>query len=210
MGYSINLQFESSDPSAYLEETEVIDFGHPRVRERVEHIRAQAASDEERARLAFVFARDEIRHSFDAPDALPVTIRASEAIEQRQGICFAKAHVLAALLRGLGIPAGFSYQRVVRAGTPESGFALHGLNAIFLPSLRKWLRLDPRGNKPGVCSEFSVDEEKLAYPIRPAWGEVDYPWVLVQPDAAVLAAMRRANDSRELFQLRPDELVVRR
>jgi transglutaminase-like putative cysteine protease len=89
----------------------------------------------------------------------------------------------------MGIPAGLSYQRVVRKGTPESGFALHGLNAVYLPSRKKWLRLDPRGNKPG-------------------WGEIDYPWVFVRPDASVIAAMRSAKDTRELFEGRPSELVV--
>jgi transglutaminase-like putative cysteine protease len=204
----MNLRFESPDPSDYLAPSDVVDFTHALVRDRIEQIKAQTPFDEARARLAFVVARDEIRHPFDAADARPVTTCASETLERREGICFAKAHLLAALLRGMGIPAGFSYQRVVRKGTPESGFALHGLNAIYLPSRSRWLRLDPRGNKPGVHSEFSVDEEKLAYPIRPHWGEIDYPWVLVKPDASVIVAMRRAKDTGALFDGRPSELVV--
>lgn len=206
----MDLVFETPDHARYLEESDVVDFRHPAVRALVEEIAGRASTDEERARLAFTFARDELRHSFDLAGPRPVTIRASEALERREGICFAKAHLLAALLRGLGIPAGFSYQRVVRKGTPESGYALHGLNAFHLASRGAWFRLDPRGNKPGVQSEFDLDEERLAYPIRPGFGEIDYPWVLARPAPAVLAAMRSAKDSRELFDRRPEELVAPR
>jgi transglutaminase-like putative cysteine protease len=205
----MNLLVETGDPAAYLDASGTIDFHHPAVHALLEKLRAQGSSEEERARLAFLFARDEILHSFDLPGPRAVTISASETLMAREGICFAKSHLFAALLRGLGIPAGFSYQRVMRKGTPESGYALHGLNAIYLSSRQQWLRFDPRGNKPGVRSEFSLDEERLAYPIRPELGEIDYPHVLVEPDPKVLAAMRASGDSAELFERRPSELAAR-
>src|SRR5690606_39523518 len=92
-----------------------------------------------------------------------ITINAEDVLEHKEGICFAKSHLLATLLRGMGIPTGFCYQRVLRKGTIESGYALHGLNAVYLPDTG-WFRLDPRGNKPGIDSQFSTDVEKLAYP----------------------------------------------
>src|SRR5690606_1863960 len=132
----------------------------------------------EQAELAFNYVRDEIEHSFDT-NSLVITISASDTLEKQEGICFAKSHLLAALLRGLGIPAGFCYQRVLRKGTIESGYALHGLNAVFLND--KWFRVDPRGNKEGIYSEFNMEEEKLAYSLREQLGEVDYPHVFVRP-----------------------------
>ncbi|MCO5053583.1 MAG: transglutaminase family protein [Verrucomicrobiae bacterium] len=197
--------FETSDPNAYLSSSDVIDFQSPLVAAKLVAIRREAATDVAQARLAFEFVRDQIAHSFDLNSAA-VTISASEALAGHEGICFAKAHLLAALLRGLRIPTGFCYQRVLRKGTPESGYALHGLNAVYLPSRQVWFRLDPRGNKPGVNSQFSIEREQLAYPIRPELGEVDYPYVFVAPRAEVLASMRDSADGHALFHNRPAAL----
>jgi len=202
----MKLILENSDPTAYLQASSVIDFHAPAVQAKVEDIRNRAEDDEARAKLAFEFVRDQIGHSFDL-NSPRVTISASETMASREGICFAKSHLLAALLRGLKLPAGFCYQRVTRKGTPESGHALHGLNAVYLPGRQAWFRLDPRGNKPGVNSQFNLEQEQLAYPIRPELGEVDYPYVLVSPPADVLAAMRNSADSHELFFKRPQTLT---
>jgi len=40
--------------------------------------------------------------------------------------------------------------------------------------MNKWVRLDARGNKTGVDAQFSIDEEKLAFPINEELGEKDY------------------------------------
>jgi len=47
-------------------------------------------------------------------------------------------------------------------------------NTVFISELNKWIRLDARGNKENVHAEFSLDEERLAFPIRDQLGEVDY------------------------------------
>lgn len=181
-----------------------IDFSTPLVRQAIERIEAQTESPMERARLAFEVARDQIAHSFDMQSAV-VTISAEEALEKKEGICFAKAHLLATLLRGMSIPAGFCYQRVLRKGTIESGYALHGLNAIYLPETG-WFRVDPRGNKPGVDAQFSTNEERLAYPIRDELGERDYLRVFAKPLPSVLQAMHDSKDCHTLFWNRPEAL----
>ena len=38
----------------------------------------------------------------------------------------------------------------------------------------KWIRLDARGNKETVNAQFSLDEEILAFLVRPELNEVDY------------------------------------
>lgn len=122
--------------------------------------------------------------------------------KNKEGICFAKSHALAALLWSMLIPAGFCYQKVLIEDTTESGYALHGLNALYLDSYG-WLRVDPRGNKPGITSAFSLTEEKLAYPIRKELGEIDYPQVYIIPLSSVLASMKNASDCHALFYERP-------
>ncbi len=203
----MKLVFETDDLDAFLEELATVDFHSSPVKEKIAEIQSRAASDEEQAKIAFEYVRDEIHHSFDL-DSDIITISASEALTHKEGICFAKSHLLAALLRGMGIPTGFCYQRVTRKGSPESGYALHGLNAVYLPSRKVWFRLDPRGNKPGVDSQFSMTPEKLAYPIREEMGEVDYPNVFSKPLQEVIASMRDSRDCHQLFTKRPETLTI--
>lgn len=199
----MELRIESDRLGDYLQAVPpVIQWDTPLVSGKIKEIESKASTPEDKARLAFEFVRDDIRHSFDTKSKT-VTISAEDALAKREGICFAKSHVLATLLRGMGIPAGFCYQRVLRKPTvPESGHALHGLNALYLEG-RGWFRVDPRGNKPGVDSQFSIDKEKLAYPIRPELGEVDYPHVYTKPLPAVIRAMQETQDGQTLFWDRP-------
>lgn len=201
----MKLEPESKNLKDYLGEIPpVIEFTSPAVKEKIDWIRLHAYSKHDQAKMAFEIARDEIRHSFDTGDK-DVTINAEDVLEKKEGICFAKAHLLATLLRGMDIPAGFCYQRVLRKGTIESGYALHGLNAAYLDDVG-WFRLDPRGNKPGIDSEFSTDKEQLAYPIRPELGEVDYPCIFTKPLESVISAMKDSKVSSELFYKRPEKI----
>ncbi|MBW7890216.1 MAG: transglutaminase family protein [Chitinophagaceae bacterium] len=199
----MELKILSDNIQDYLKEIPpFIRFDTPLVREKIREIESRAASKRERAKLAFETARDEIQHSFDTNNKV-ITIGAEDALQKKEGICFAKSHLLATLLRGMGIPAGFCYQRVLRKGTVESGYALHGLNAVYLEDTG-WFRVDPRGNKPGIDSQFSTDVEKLAYPIRESLGEKDYPEVYAAPLPSVLESMENSEDCHALFYNRPE------
>ncbi|MBS1751374.1 MAG: transglutaminase family protein [Bacteroidetes bacterium] len=201
----MKLVFESKKLEDYLKEIPpVIQFDTPLVQKEIQEIESKALTPKERAKMAFEFARDFIQHSFDTQSKV-ITISAEDAIEKKEGICFAKSHVLATLLRGMGIPAGFCYQRVLRKGTVESGYALHGLNAVYLEDTG-WFRVDPRGNKPGVDSQFSTDTEKLAYPIRTELGEADYPEVFTAPLPSVIKSMEESADCQALFFNRPEKV----
>lgn len=200
----MKLILESDKLEDYLKEIpSVVEFSTPLIQKQIQWIESQTPSSEERAKMAFEIARDQIHHSFDSPDSREVTINAEEVLAKKEGICFAKAHLLAALLRGMGIPTGFCYQRVLRKGTVDSGYALHGLNAVYLDG-RGWFRVDPRGNKPGIDSQFSIEKERLAYPIREELGEKDYPNVFVAPLPSVITSMKESADSHELFYKRPE------
>ena len=200
----MKLQLESENFEDYLKEIPpVVVFNTPLVQKTIEEIRSKADTKEDQAKMAFEIARDRIHHSFDTKFQ-PVTINAEDILEKQEGICFAKSHLLATLLRGLGIPCGFCYQRVMRDNkTVESGFALHGLNAVYLEKYG-WFRVDPRGNKPGVDSKFTTDHEQLAYKIHPDMGEIDYPNVFTKPLSEVIRAMMESADTKELFFKRPE------
>jgi transglutaminase-like putative cysteine protease len=203
----VKLLFETNNRDTYLEASEVINFHDAAIQHKIQELQAESDSLEVQAKLAFDFVRDAIGHSFDIQSSL-VTIHAAEVLEKKEGICYAKAHLLAALLRGLGIPTGFCYQAVTRKGTQESGYGLHGLNAIYLSTRQKWVRVDPRGNKQGVNSEFNLEHEQLAYTIHEDIGEIDYPYVFANPVGPVLDSLKNSNVCQDLFLNRPESLQV--
>ena len=159
---------------SYLEETETIDYNDPIIQEKVNELKQKSQTQSTYIENAYRFVRDIIPHSWDIKSEL-VSRRASEVLKNRTGICWTKSCLLAALLRANGIPAGISYQLLTRADEDESeGYIIHALNTVFISELNKWIRLDARGNKENVHAEFSLEEERLAFPIRSQLGEIDY------------------------------------
>ncbi|WP_037914823.1 transglutaminase-like domain-containing protein [Actinacidiphila yeochonensis] len=194
---------EAPGLAPYLAADDVIDHGHPEVAATAARLRHQAATPEDYARAAYVYVRDEVPHSFDSGDDR-VAWRASDVLATRNGICYAKAHALVALLRHEGIPAGLCYQRLTEDDGSDP--VVHGLIALRLSGTGRWSRQDPRGNKPGVDARFSLGEERLAFPVRPVLGELDYPALYAAPPAPVLAALRGAADRADLASRIPDRI----
>ena len=176
---------------AYLESTAYVDFDHETVRDKAEELRAKCGAEVELVRGAYLFVRDGIRHLWDAQDRR-VTVSASDVLREGVGICWAKANLLAALLRANHIPAGFSYQRLTLGDTPDTGYCVHALNTVYLASQRKWIRLDARGNTGAIHAEFSTGEEKLAFPIRPEYGEMDYHDNRAEPSEKLMRVLKTA------------------
>lgn len=156
-------------------------------------------SEIEKVTIAFEFVRDEIHHSWDI-QSNRVTKNASDVLKFKEGICYAKSHLLAALLRFQEIPTGFCYQRLLLFDTPEQGHCIHALNAVHIASLNKWIRLDARGNKPGISSQFSLNEEKLAFSVNLSKGEIDYPIIYSNPHSKTLTALSQPIQAIELYK----------
>ncbi|MEV7441689.1 transglutaminase family protein [Streptomyces sp. NPDC091204] len=194
---------QNPDIYAYLASDEAVDHWHPLVQETAEALWSATGDAYSYAKMAFEFVRDEIPHSADSGD-VRVSWRASDVLATRNGICFAKSHALAALLRAQGIPAALCYQRL----TDDDGShpVVHGLVAVRLPGGTRWSRLDPRGNKPGVDAQFSLESERLAFPVRPELGEIDYPELYAAPHPAALGALQGSADRPELWTKLPTAL----
>ena len=163
----------------YLAQSTVIDYDDMAIRQTARRLSAGAHNDDEIIRACFEFVRDEIAHTFDIGGD-EVTCSASDVLRYGHGVCYAKSHLLAAILRNLGIPAGFCYQRLRDDDSP-SGYVLHGLNAVYFSSLDRWIRLDARGNKPYVNVQFDVGSDILAFKIDESLGESEDPKYLRNP-----------------------------
>ena len=184
----------------YLEATEYIDWGHRAVLKRAQSLSAGEHNQTVIARRCFEFVRDQIKHSWDYQIG-PVTCRASEVLEHGTGYCYAKSHLLAALLRANAIPAGLCYQRLsLHDGGPP--YCLHGLNAIWLPD-HGWYRVDPRGNKPGIDAQFAPPDERLAFSISERL-EADLPEIWPEPLPLVVRALTTHQTIAEVYQDLPD------
>ncbi|MFJ1654403.1 transglutaminase domain-containing protein [Streptomyces sp. NPDC088337] len=190
------------DLSAYLAADEVVDHEHPMVRETAARLAEGVADSYAYARSVYEFVRDGIPHSQDAGDPR-VTWRASDVLRLRTGICYAKAHALAALLRAEDIPTALCYQRLTR-DDDGGGHVVHGLVAVRFDGA--WHRQDPRGNKPGVDARFSLAGERLAFVPDPKSNELDYPVLYAEPHPAVLAALKAAPDRPRLWKTLPAAL----
>ena len=189
----------------YLSSSEYIDFEAPEVQALARHLATGATSETELVRLAFEFVRDEIRHSVDFK-LNPVTCKASDVLRHKTGYCYAKSHLLAALLRANGIPTGLCYQRLSIAGG-DAPYCLHGLNAVYLKEWG-WYRVDARGNKPGVNAQFQPPREALAFPIV-APTERDLPEIWAQPLPVVVDALSRYDTYEQVLANLPDiELIA--
>ncbi|MER7152059.1 transglutaminase-like domain-containing protein [Streptomyces lydicus] len=187
---------DTPDLAAYLAADDAIDHEHPVVRRTVAMLSADAPDAYTYAEAAFAFVRDAIPHSVDSGDSR-VTWRASDVLEKRTGICYAKSHALVALLRARGIPAALCYQKFE---------AVHGLIALKLPGRERWVRQDARGGEAGAGAQFRLDREQLAFTVRPEFNEVDYPVLFAEPHPAVLQCLRDAVDRPRLAQLLPTAL----
>lgn len=183
----------------YLASTEYIDWKTPSLLAKAKALTDGSTDVEEITRHCFEFVRDEIKHSNDYK-LNPVTYKASDVLEHRTGYCYAKSHLLAALLRANKIPAGLCYQRLTITDIPP--FCLHGLNAVYLEKFG-WYRLDPRGNKEGITAEFCPPIEKLAFPIVTS-GESDLPEIWSTPLPLIIDVLKRGKTYLEVANGLPD------
>jgi transglutaminase-like putative cysteine protease len=187
----------------YLASSEFINWDHPDVLAQAKVLSKGAIDLEDVARRCFEFVRDDIQHSWDF-QRNPVTCKASDVLKHRTGYCYAKSHLLAALLRANNIPTGLCYQRLTI--TTEPPFCLHGLNAVYLEKFG-WYRIDARGNKEGVTADFCPPVEKLAFPIITK-GEADLPEIWSEPLPMVIDALLSGKNYQDVADNLPDVTLL--
>lgn len=177
----------------YLASTDYIDWQHPDIIKLAALLSEPKTDDENISKNCFEWVRDNIQHSADYR-LNPITCKASDVLQHRTGYCYAKSHLLAALLRANKIPAGLCYQRL-SINDDGAPFCLHGLNAVYLKKYG-WYRIDARGNKTSVNAQFTPPKEQLAYPVN-FTEEADLPEIWAEPLPVVVSTL----ESYETWQL---------
>lgn len=188
----------------FLRATKVVDWDRPEVLALARQLARGKVQRVDVARSCFEWVRDEVAHTVDHR-LDKVTCSASEVLRERTGFCFAKSHLLAALLRANGIAAGFVYQRLA-LGNQAKAFCLHGLNAVWLPDVG-WYRIDARGNRDDLRADFDPPREVLPFPcVVP--GEQLFPEVYAEPLRRVVDVLRRHTTRAEFEANLPDATYI--
>lgn len=184
----------------YLQHDEVIDWQHPTILAQANRLAAHSSQRNDIIRHCFEFVRDEIDHSGDFNHD-QTTCKASDVLVYKTGWCYAKSHLLTALLRANNIPAGLCYQRLTIEGD-HAPFCLHGLNAVLLDD-QTWYRIDARGNKENIHAEFCPPFEKLAFPITHA-GEADINGIWPQALPMIVHLLENNHSCQAIREQLPD------
>lgn len=145
----------------WLEPTDLLDSTHPAIGRFAEEAAGDGGDARERAVRLYYAVRDGLR--YDPYSAVITTegLRASAVLERGRGYCVAKAGVLAAAARAIGIPArpGFADVRNHLA-TPRlielmgtDVFYYHGYTELLLEG--RWVKATPAFNL-SMCERFDV------------------------------------------------------
>ena len=194
-----------NDMEEYLKADDVIDHRKKPILQLADELFQQSDDELSFIKTAYEFVRDHISHSADKKEDI-LTCTASEVLEAGHGICFAKSHLLAALLRCKSVPTGFCYQKLILDDETAPVLVYHGLNGVYIKELKKWIRLDARGNREDVDAQFSIDHEQLAFPVRPEMGEIDSCTVYPKPDVKIVETLTKSKTRTALWNHLPTEL----
>ena len=201
----MSLSLYTDNMDEYLKKDDVVNYENVNIIQLVDSLWSNADSDVEYIKKAYEFVRDNISHSADINEDM-LTCSASEVLAEGHGICFAKSHLLAALLRCKSIPTGFCYQKLILDDETAPILIYHGLNGVYIKEYKMWIRLDARGNKEGVDAQFSLESEQLAFPIRAEKGEEDGVVIYPDPDIKILQKLKNNKTRTELWDDLPTEL----
>ena len=194
---AMDFVFDENNLAEYMAADRTLDFMHPAIDEKAKELLSGIPDEIGKAKAAYEFVRDEIRHSFDIGSER-VTKTATEVLLYGEGTCYSKSMLLAALLRHEGFAAGFCYQRIARSDIPDSGYFLHAMNVVYFHSLGKWVRLDARGGKDNPA-QFSTEEEFLTYKVRPEMDEIDFPTIFSRPLRSTLDSLEASANCADLM-----------
>lgn len=186
----------SNNINDYLKSSYYIDFNNQDIINKTNQLTLDCHNDIEIAKRLYYFVRDDIKHSWDIQD-IRVTAKGSDVLKYGVGICYAKSNLLCAMLRLKNIPTGICYQRLTLLDDDSQGYVIHALNGIYIDN--RWVRLDARGNKEGINAEFSIDCEKLAFPIRSIYDEVDYPNIYTEPLPITMQTLENSSNALDMY-----------
>ncbi|ETT77215.1 hypothetical protein C173_05226 [Paenibacillus sp. FSL R7-277] len=107
--------------SAYLKETELLNYSHSLIRQIVHSRQWDSMSRKDQILGIYNYVRDEIRFGYNRADDIP----ASEVLQDGYGQCNTKGVLFMALLRAVGVPCrmhGFAIDKKLQKGAMKGWY----------------------------------------------------------------------------------------
>lgn len=150
-----------SDMTPYLQATPVIEADDPMVAAFAKESAGDAMDPKTRAVHLYYAVRDGIRYDPYSIDLSVAGLKAGATLATRRGWCVAKAILLAACCRALGIPARLGFADVrnhlstarMREMMKTDVFYWHGYTSIFINTA--WVKATPAFNIE-LCQRFNI------------------------------------------------------
>lgn len=151
----------TEDFDVYLRPTRFIDCDHPAVEAFAKASTGDAANETDQAVRIFFAVRDQIKYDPYSIDPAEENYKASVVLGKGAGYCVAKAVLLAAAARVIGIPSRLRFADVRNHLTTErlkeimktDLFIHHGYTELFLNG--RWVKSTPTFNL-SLCERFGV------------------------------------------------------
>lgn len=146
---------------AFLRPTALLDADHPAIRALATQAAGDATTPRERAVRLYYAVRDGLRYDPYHVVLTPDAMRASAVLAAGRGYCVAKAGLLAAGARALGIPSRLGFADVrnhlaterLRQMMQTDVFYWHGYTELLIDG--RWLKATPAFNRE-LCDKFGV------------------------------------------------------
>lgn len=150
----------SPQDGEYLQPTEFLDYDNPTVAAFAKKVAGTGSLREQAVRL-FYAVRDQIRYDPYRIDLARDQMRASVVLQKGYGYCVAKAMLLTATVRAVGIPARLHFADIRNYLTPErlrevmntNLFTWHGFTEMWLDE--KWIKATPAFNL-AMCEKLDI------------------------------------------------------
>lgn len=204
--YNLPIKNVVANLQDYLRETDLINFSAPNIQALVKQLKSQAKNQNDEIELSTIvykFVRDKIDHAMDNSekfDNCKPTLKASDVLENNGAYCFSKINLMAALLRALHIPCGFSDQLLILDEEKPQHKILHCVAAVYLKSLKKWVRLDPRGGETAKNDLSSLaDKDILAYEADESCGEINNVGTYCDLPCEILEIYNKCKTNKEIL-----------
>ena len=147
--------------AACLQSGEYVDSGAPEIVAFARRVCGDAADDIAKAVRLYYAVRDDIVYTPYCDFRSPETFRASACLSRGAGFCVAKAALLAAAARAVGIPARVGFADVrnhlttpkLRRLMGTDTFLYHGYTELYLDG--KWVKATPAFDRR-LCEKFGV------------------------------------------------------
>ena len=149
------------DFQKYLTATPFIDWDNQKIIEYARLVTRRDSSPVKRAISLFYAVRDDVRYDpYDVHLDL-AHLKASYTLQVQRGYCVAKAVLLAAASRAIGIPSRLGFADVrnhlttarLKASMGTDLFVYHGYTELFLNG--RWVKATPAFNR-SLCERFDV------------------------------------------------------